>query len=143
MTEHTIADSGSNNNIPDLEGSNVLPMANTAKGSGSPSLAMLMDPLSGIHNTVQAETAFAFDFSLIPQVPPIAAVPQIPQASAVGFCPHCHAMWRNLRQSIMAFTFGQGLASGGVVKGELLQSYFGLQDHWNDGHVPGATGLSG
>ena len=27
--------------------------------------------------------------------------------------------------------------------GELWKSYFGLEDHWNEGHVPGAGGLTG
>ncbi|KAF8427043.1 hypothetical protein EV426DRAFT_591357 [Tirmania nivea] len=145
-TEHTTAGSGSNNYFPNVENSlvelNALSMADVSQGSMPPTLAV-----SGFHNTSQAETSYAFDFPLTSEPSAASTIPHIlqmsyPQASAVGFCPRCHVMWRNLRHNIMAFTFGQGGAGGGVVGGELLQSYFGLEDHWKDGHDPGVARLA-
>jgi len=135
VAEQVTAEHRSDSNIPDVD-PNALSMVNTSESSA---LAMSVDPLSAVHNTSQVETEYT-DLPFIFQPPVSATFPEIlqmsyPQASAVGFCPRCHAMWRNLRYNIMAFTFGQGLASGGVVRGELLQSYFGLEDHWKDGHA--------
>jgi len=142
-------DIDSHSNIPDIEGSlhrpNILPMANITQSSKPQTSATLLDPFSGSQNTSQAEIASSSDFPSIPQITTIPHNFQmpVPQTSSVGCCPQCHTMLRNLRDSMIAITCNQGLPGGGDAMGELWKSYFGLEDHWNEGHVSGVRGLAG
>ena len=145
---HLTNDINSQSNIPGVEGSlhwsNVLPMANISQGSEPRASATRFDTFSSLQNTSQAETASSIDFPSIPQITTIPYNFQmpVPQAS-VGYCPQCYTMMRNLRDNIIAFTCNQGIPGGGAAMGELWKSYFGLEDHWNERHVPGARGLAG
>ena len=126
-----------------LGGSNALPIANVViQGSESQfqNLATVFDPFPDHHNTSQVAAACYFGPPSMVHPPPITAIAgnsQVPftQASSVGCCPQCHVMLRNLREGIIAVACGQGLPSGGGAMGELWKSYFGLEDHWNEGHM--------
>ncbi|KAF8427045.1 hypothetical protein EV426DRAFT_707301 [Tirmania nivea] len=93
---------------------------------------------AGVKPQAQTPLPFHLPFAIYPP-PMIPRNPQIinPEAPEGGFCPTCHSLWNNLRESIMAFTFSQDLPHGTDVSGELLKSYFGLDYHWRQGHVPG------
>ncbi|KAF8453227.1 hypothetical protein BGX38DRAFT_1299151 [Terfezia claveryi] len=69
---------------------------------------------------------------------------QIPITQAsVGCCPRCRALLRNLRESILTITCGdgEGLPSSGGAMRDLWKSYFSLEGHWSEGHVFGGTWL--
>jgi len=102
--------------------------------------ATFFDSFPFLQNTSQAETAPLLSLAQPPPVTTIAENFQMPAAQppAVGCCPQCQAMLKSLRESIIAITCGQGLSSGGGSMGEKLwKSYFGLEDHWIEDHVPG------
>ena len=130
-------------NYTALGGSNAQPIVNVSQDpeSQSQNIEGFFDPFSSLHNAPQAATALSFDPPSIFQPPPTTITAgefQMPITQAsVGCCPRCHAMLRNLRASIVAIECGQALASGGGM-GELWKSYFGLEDHWNEGHVSGS-----
>jgi len=120
-----------------LGGSSNQPVAKGIQTSqfGLQTPATFFDPFPFLQNTFQAETA-------PPPVTTIVENFQMPTAQppAVGCCSQCQAMLKSLRESIIAITCGQGL--GGPMGENLWKSYFGLEDHWIEDHVPG-VGLAG
>ncbi|KAF8453229.1 hypothetical protein BGX38DRAFT_1178623 [Terfezia claveryi] len=133
------------NNIPEsngLVGGMNIPMEDVEimQRSAFQAPATPLHPPPEADAKLQTQTPLSFHLPFTLYSPPMVPEnPQIlnPQAPEGGFCPTCHAMWNNLRECIMAFTFSQGLPHGTNVSGELLKSYFGLDYHWRQGHVVG------
>ena len=113
---------------------NTLPIANVIQDSDSQSFGRLLDPFSGIQNAPQAAILCPIDPPLVPQITTIVGGFQMPNnQDSVRCCPRCHATLRNLRGDII--TIISGLPGGEGALGELLKSYFALEDHLNERHA--------
>jgi len=132
---------------PSIGSSNALPITGVIQGSESQILRRPFDLFSELRDTSQAEAACSsFVPSMFQRLPAttITVNSQVPiTQTSVGCCPRCRVILRDLRESIVAIACGQGLPTGGGAMGELWRSYFGLEDHLNEGHVSEAGELAG
>lgn len=127
-------DTWSHSDILDIDtslgGSNALPTTSAVQGSGFQlqNSVTLFDLFSGLQNASQEATACSFGPPSTIHSPAITTTSgnfQMPIAQAsVGCCPRCHAMLRNLRESIIAITCRQELPSGGGGDGRALEELF-------------------